>query len=274
MCKYDMMRLGVYWLLLFMLCSLLFSFCKKTHNPTTGSLPFYVIGYFAGPPEKVDSFRIDQLTHVIYSFGHLKGNSLFINSAADTLTIKKMVEWKRRNPGLKVLLSLGGWGGCENCSTVFSTETGRREFAESVKELTRFFQTDGLDLDWEYPAIPGFPGHTYKPEDKDNFTLLCKTLREVNGDDFIISFAAGGFDEFIDSSIAWSEVEPYIDIVNIMTYDLTHGASTAAGHHTPLYSTTSQKQSTDNAVKRLLDIGMPSKKLVIGAAFYGRFFKI
>lgn len=236
--------------------------------------PFFIIGYYAGPHEKVDSFEIKKLTHIIFSFGHLKNNELHIGSAADSLTIRRMVEWKKKHPKLKVMLSLGGWGGCETCSDVFSTPEGRNEFAQSVKRLTDYFHTDGLDLDWEYPAIEGYPGHSYSAQDKVNFTSLCRTIREVNGSDFILSFAAGGFDYFIDNSIDWKGVEPYVDFVNIMSYDLVHGASDTSGHHTPLYSTLKQKQSTDNAVRRLVESGMPSHKLVIGAAFYGRFFKI
>lgn len=59
-----------------------------------------------------------------------------------------------------------------------------------------------------------------------------------------------------------------------MSYDLVHGNSTVSGHHTPLYSTLRQKQSTDNAVSRLLEKGVPSEKIVIGAAFYARMFRV
>jgi len=59
-----------------------------------------------------------------------------------------------------------------------------------------------------------------------------------------------------------------------MSYDLVHGYSTVSGHHTPLYSTPQQMESTDNAVNLLLDKGVPEDKIVIGAAFYGRFFKM
>ena len=111
----------------------------------------------------------------------------------------------------------------------------RQEFAQSVKEVTTYFGTDGIDLDWEYPSIAGFPGHTFKPEDRENFTALLKEIRAVNGEDFEISFAAGGFTDYIQSAVDWTEVVKYTDFINIMTYDLVHGFSTVSGHHTPLY---------------------------------------
>ncbi|HEY3387910.1 MAG TPA: glycosyl hydrolase family 18 protein [Saprospiraceae bacterium] len=235
---------------------------------------FRVVGYYSGSAIPIDSFDTYELTHLIFGFGRLKGNRLSIGSAADSATIKSMVQQKRTNPELKVMLSLGGWGGCETCSDVFNTPAGRTEFAQSVKELTTYFETDGIDLDWEYPAIKGVPGHTFRPEDKANFTALLRELRNVNGPDFELSFAAGGFSEYINTSIEWKEVVKYTDFINIMTYDLVHGYSTVSGHHTPLYSTPLQTESTDHAVQLLLKAGVPSNQIVIGAAFYGRFFKI
>jgi chitinase len=79
----------------------------------SNSKPFVVIGYYAGRAEKLDSFQVEKLTHIIFSFCHLKENRLHVRRAADSLTIERMINLKKRNPQLKVLLSLGGWGGCE-----------------------------------------------------------------------------------------------------------------------------------------------------------------
>ena len=51
-----------------------------------------------------------------------------------------------------------------------------RKEVHSTKELSKYFGTDGIDLDWEYPVILGFPGHSYKPEDRPNFTAVVKKL--------------------------------------------------------------------------------------------------
>ncbi len=236
----------------------------------SNSAPFVVIGYYAGNAEKLDSFQVEKLTHIIFSFCHLKENRLDVRRASDTLTIQKMVSLKQRNPQLKVLLSLGGWGGCETCSDIFADKHNRKVFASSVKELTDYFQTDGIDLDWEYPVIPGYPGHRYSPDDKKNFTQLVNQLRKALGKKQIISFAAGGFTSYLRDAIDWKKVIKKVDMVNLMTYDLVGGYSTTTGHHTPLYSTPEQHQSTDRAIQFLDSMKVPRKKLVIGAAFYGR----
>ncbi len=232
-----------------------------------------VIAYYSGGPEQVAQLPVEKLTHIIFSFGHLKGNQFDIGSKRDSSTIQNLVLQKKRNPNLKVILSLGGWGGCETCSDVFSTSAARHEFALSVLKANEYFKSDGIDLDWEYPTIEGHPGHAYKPEDKKNFTELIKDLRTTFGKKSEISFAAGGFKKFMDESVDWKAIIPLLDRVNVMTYDLVGGYSTQTGHHTPLYSTSMQAGSTDYAIQYLIKSGIPANKLVLGAAFYGRMWE-
>lgn len=229
-----------------------------------------VTAYYAGNASGIDRYNLRGLTHIIYSFCHLKGSELVVDNAADSASIKKLVSLKRRHPKLKVLLSLGGWGGCATCSDAFATDSGRKSFAASVERLHQYFGTDGLDLDWEYPAIEGYPEHKYTHEDKRNFTALIQALRDRSGRKYEVTFAAGGFKKFIEESVEWDKVMPMVDRVNVMTYDLVNGYAKATGHHTALYSTPQQTESTDNAVNLLLQKGVPADKIVVGAAFYAR----
>jgi len=247
-----------------------FVFVLLVVNAFSQKNDFAIMAYYSRGPEKVDSLPAEKLTHIIFSFCHLKGNKLTVDNGNDSTTLRKLVGLKKRNPKLKIILSLGGWGGCPTCSDVFSTAKGSKEFSESVLALNQFFQTDGIDLDWEYPTIEGYPGHKYIPEDKKNFTLLAQQLRKTLGKKYEISFAAGGFQKFLDESVEWIEVMKEMDRVNIMSYDLINGYSTVTGHHTALYSNDQQKESTDNAVQYLIKLGIPRNKIVIGAAFYSR----
>jgi len=247
--------------------------CKAPSNTasTRGTTPnFDIIAYYNGDGSDLEKYKWEQMTQVIYSFCHLKGKKLAVDDAKDSLVILKLVAYKRENPKLKVLLSLGGWGGCKTCSDVFSTAAGSLEFAQSVKKLMKEYGADGIDLDWEYPGIEGFPEHPYKPEDKQNFTQLVEILRMTLGKNAEISFAAGGFGKFFDQSVEWTKVMPLVNRVNLMSYDLVSGFSTVTGHHTPLFSTESQEASTDHGVRELKSLGVPANKIVIGAAFYAR----
>ncbi len=247
--------------------------CKAPSNAISvqkSESSFDIIAYYSGDGSDLDKYKWAQMTQVIYSFCHLKGNKLAVDDAKDSLTILKLVAFKKENPKLKVLLSLGGWGGCKTCSDVFSTAAGSLEFAKSVKKLMKEYGADGIDLDWEYPGIEGYPEHPYKPEDKQNFTQLVEILRKKLGKNAEISFAAGGFGKFFDESVEWKKVMPFVNRVNLMSYDLVSGFSTVTGHHTPLFSTESQEASADHGVRQLKSLGVPANKIVIGAAFYAR----
>jgi chitinase len=253
----------LFFYLLLLLSGLSFSFGQSKND-------FNVLAYYSRGPEQIDSLPAEKLTHIIFSFCHLKGNKLTVDNQRDSTTIHKLVGLKQRNPNLKVILSLGGWGGCETCSDVFSSRKAIREFSSSVLGLSRYFKTDGLDLDWEYPAIEGYPGHPYKRKDRDNFTKLVQVLRKTLGDAYELSFAVGGFQKALEETTDWAAVMKEVDRVNIMSYDLINGYSTVTGHHTALYNTPYQNESTHNAVEYLAAIGVPRDKMVIGAAFYAR----
>lgn len=255
-----------------LVCTLLW--CGVMAQPSAGGRKCNVLAYYTGDAASIDKYDIGALTHIIFSFTHLQGNRMHVDKASDSVTIAKLVSLKQQYAGLKIILSLGGWGGCEPCSAVFNTEKGRKEFAQSARQLLEYFGADGLDLDWEYPTIAGHPGHQYLPEDKRNFTMLLQDLRREFGKKYELSFAAGGFTDFILRSVEWSAIMPLLDRVNLMTYDLVHGFSTTSGHATPLYSTPMQRESGDNAVRMLDSLGVPLNKLVLGAAFYARVFEV
>lgn len=242
---------------------------KEVVNEVSDS-SFDIIAYYSGSGADVSDYPIDKLDQIIFSFMHLNGNQLAIDNSEDSISLLQMTALKKQYPNLKVLVSLGGWGGCETCSPVFSSKENRKAFAQSVVKILKDYNADGIDLDWEYPAIEGFPGHEYKPEDKPNFTALVQELRKAMGNGYELSFAAGGFDKFLIESVEWDQVMPLFDRVNLMSYDLINGFSKETGHHTALYSNPSQQVSTDYAVQFLDSIGVPLEKVVIGAAFYAR----
>lgn len=256
--------------LIFLVLSCVAVACKTAAPAARNKTDLAVIAYYSGGSANLQQYKWEQLTEVIFSFCHLRGNRLAVDNADDSLTIQSLVDLKKKHPHLKVLLSLGGWGGCKTCSPVFSTPVGRAEFAASVLELSEAFGTDGIDLDWEYPGIEGYPGHEFKPEDKQNFTLLVKELRRVLGKKREISFAAGASADYFEHSVEWAAVMPLVDRVNLMTYDFISGFSTVTGHHTQLLSTAEQESSVDYSVRYLKNLGVPPAKIVIGAAFYAR----
>lgn len=252
------------------MCFLQCSFSNEQqlkHIDETGK-SFRVIGFYKGDGLDIEQYDLNKLTHLIFCFAYLDGNKISIKNESDVVILKQFVALKNKYPNLKVLISFGGWGGCETCSDVFSTETGRKEFVMSVKEMLENYQADGIDLDWESPVIGGYKNHKASSADKDNFTALLKDLRKELPTEREISFDANSFDAFLQLSIDWKAVMHLVDYVNLMTYGLPANQNGYTGHHTALYSSPNQIESADRAINALDSMGVPMDKIIIGAAFY------
>ncbi|MEK9958724.1 MAG: glycosyl hydrolase family 18 protein [Flavobacteriaceae bacterium] len=248
--------------------------CSQIPKPNTqDNAPQQVIAYYAGNGDQIAAFDLQGVDQLIYSFLHLQGNELAVDNAEDSISLRKIIAQKERYPNLKVLISLGGWGGCETCSEVFNTAEGREEFARSTAAIIETYQADGIDLDWEYPAISGYPGHLYQEADRPNFTEVVRLLRQYMQPDDILSFAAGASSRFLEQSVDWEAVTPLVDNINIMSYDFVGSGSDQTGHHTSLFASSGQNRSADTTIRALIERGVPPQKIIIGAAFYIKTFK-
>ncbi len=203
--------------------------------------------------------EVDHITHINYAFGH-------VNQTFDGITIDneerlhKIVELKSKNPDLKVLLSVGGWGS-GRFSEMAADDNYRHSFAEDCKRVIDEFKLDGIDIDWEYPSSD-MANISASPDDIGNFSSLMKAIRNAVGEEKLVTLATSAngkyyaFPDFID----------YVDFVNIMTYDMGWPPL----HHSALYPSEFTQISGDESVKFHLAGGVPSEKLVYGIPFYGR----
>ncbi len=229
-----------------------------------------IIAYATGRAETIVQYPVDKLTHIIYSFLKIQHDTLMFWDSSQQNTVRQLVALKAANPQLKIMVSVGGWSGCSFCSDLFAAEEHRSHFASTTVSLLKQYGIDGLDLDWEYPAIAGYPGHKYDTADKEHFTALVKALRKEMGSQYLLSFAAGSFMQYLQQSVDWNEVMPQVDFVNLMSYDLVGGYATVTGHHTLLQDYRPEQESAARAVNWLLDKKIAPDKIVIGAAMYAR----
>ena len=198
------------------------------------------------------------LTHLNYAFA-------LINNDYETLNIQKesrlklMVALKKQNPKLKVLLSIGGWG-AGNFSEMAADGKHRKTFARNCLNAVTKYGLDGIDIDWEYPTSSS-AGISSSPEDTKNFTLLMKDLREALGNDRLLTMASASNAKYVD----FKEAVPYLNFVNVMTYDMGHPPK----HNSALYRSSMSSESCDESVNKHLSAGVPLEKIVLGIPFYG-----
>jgi chitinase len=176
------------------------------------------------------------------------------------------------NPGIKILLSIGGWG-ADGFSQAAMNLEGREKLADSAAELMIKYGLDGIDIDWEYPgsSLAGIQSHS---EDKKNFSLLLKALREklnTLGTGRMLTIAAGG-DTYFTMLTDLKEISGYVDYVQLMTYDLQGGFQKVTGHHAALYHGRRNliDACMDKAVRIFKEAGLPEEKMVAGVPFYSR----
>jgi chitinase len=242
-----------------------------------------IIGYVGGYRGLVDINKIaaNKLTHINYAFVNVLSNrAVLSNLKTDTVNLRLLNLLKQKNPDLKILISIGGWSWSENFSDAVLTDTSRKAFAESAVEIVKNYQLDGVDIDWEYPGRPGEEGNVFRPEDKQNFTLMFAELRKSldrlqrqTKRRMLLTTATGGFPQFLETT-EMDKAAKYLDFVNLMTYDIY--SDKFAGHHTNLYASSANPDglSADKAVKAYIAAGVPVEKLVMGIAFYGRRFLV
>jgi len=258
--------------------------CKKKNTSVSQTdneeKKYKIIGYVAGW-KGVDTNKIDgtKLTHINYAFANVIDGRVVEGEGreqADKENLAKLNSLKKVNPELKILISIGGWTWSKGFSDAVLTEDSRKKFTASAFDYLIRHDLDGLDFDWEYPALQG-DNNPYRPEDKENFVQMLKSIREaldslgsLDNTHYLSTIASAGFKEYLDVNDL-GQAQQYLDFINIMTYDYIVQSSTdTTGHHTNLFTIKPSGRSSEKAVNDHVAAGVPIEKLVMGMAFYGR----
>lgn len=261
-----------------------FAFCTMLSGQALAkdSPRYRLVGYVANASE-VPHIDAEKLTAINFAFAHIgKAQQIVLDEPGSGQFLAQLRKLKSANPHLKVLLSVGGWG-ADGFSNAAWNEMTRAQFAQSASEIISRSGLDGLDIDWEYPGLPG-PGIAHHEEDKLHFTALlrairlrfdglAKQMRRAPDDPYLLT-AALADGEFV-SHVDLAEVHQYLDWINLMTYDFHNSLTKTTGHHAALSaSKTSAKdeRTVERAVDQFLAAGVPANKLVVGVPFYGRAF--
>lgn len=216
----------------------------------------YADGGFSG----LSSKTIEQLDLINYSFGAInKNGEVYL---PNPVAAEKILKYRQN--GVRVVLAIGGWqaGGF---SEAMIDASSRTKLVNSIMDIIKVYQFDGIDIDWEYPTSSA-AGIVSNPNDKNNLTLFCEEMKQRMMEyrtDLILSIAVTISDSFYD----YQKLNKYIDIFNVMTYDYAMGKN--AYHDSPLYSSNNGSSSMDKAVK-FMKSRVDSDKIIPGAAFYCR----
>jgi len=247
--------------------------------------------YDGGMP--VSQIPAAQINDLIYAFGEPNDAGICSPpSAAQAGTFAALRRLRRQHPGLRLIVSIGGWDAAPQYSDIALTAASRVRFAASCE---RAFLTgqgfDGIDLDWEFPVHGGM--NRSRPQDRADATALVREFRRQldalgrrNHRHYLLTVAtpAGTWQQggaySVTDSYDLAALARSVDWLNVMTYDMNTIFSPLSAFNAPLGAdpldrTPEPQRSRDNltsAVRYYESQDVPAAKIMLGVAFYGRGF--
>jgi chitinase len=257
-----------------------------------------------------------RLTHLDYAFGVVTQDGLCasadpwadwqtpfsaelsVDGVADVAgqpisgNLNQLAELKRKHPGLRVLISLGGWTGSAYFSDAALTDASRKKLVSSCLDMwikgnlpglapgvaAGIF--DGVDLDWEWPGSEGNAGNVIRPADKPNFTLLAQEFRteldalgRTTRKHYDLTAFLPAAPAKIDAGFQADKIFKYLDFGTVQGYDF-HGpwenrTNQQSAIRVPAGAPDNPDFSLQNAVNAWVSRGAPRRQLVIGIPYYG-----
>jgi chitinase len=213
---------------------------------------------------------------------------------------------KARNPGLQILISLGGFTQSTYFSDVAATPASRAKFVSSC--IDTFIKGDlpggswppgaggqgaaagvfdGIDVDWEYPGLDvGNQAH-HSPADTHNATLLFREFRSQldalgsqTGKHYLLTAAlpAGNVNS---QQFELADVSRTVDWINLLTFDFHGPWDRHTDFNSPFFidpfevfdappPASRTAFTTLGTVLLYIGKGVSPSKLVVGVPFYAR----
>ncbi|MFF5974196.1 glycoside hydrolase family 18 protein [Streptomyces sp. NPDC012769] len=203
-------------------------------------------------------------------------------------------ELKAKHPGLKVMISLGGWSWSTHFSDAARTPASREALVASCIDLyikgnlpvdgtrggagTAAGLFDGIDLDWEWPGSAGDADTVFRPEDKQNFTALVREFRtqldaharsQKQRKRYELTAFVPTAPAKIDAGFEVRKIMRDLDFVNLQGYDFHGSWESTTAQQSALFAPRGDF-SVDQTVNDWLRRGAPARKLVVGMPFYGQ----
>ncbi|SMC16362.1 chitinase [Andreprevotia lacus DSM 23236] len=234
-----------------------------------------IVGYFTNwrhgadgqPTYLVNNLPWNMMSHINYAFATVDQNkyTVQIDTSAnspdiamtwpgvagaqmdDSLPYKGhfnlLAQYKKQHPGVRALLSVGGWAGSTGFYTMTTNADGTvntagiNTFADSVVAFLRQYPAfDGIDIDYEHPSTDteaGAPADFTLSQPRlkglmTSYKQLMQVLRQkldtaaVQDNKYYFLSIAGSGSGWVLRGEENLPVLQYLDFVNVMSYDL-HG---------------------------------------------------
>ncbi|MBS2963893.1 glycoside hydrolase family 18 protein [Actinocrinis puniceicyclus] len=201
-------------------------------------------------------------------------------------------ELKAAYPGLKIVISVGGWSWSSHFSALAATEAGRQKFVRSC--VAQYIDGDipglpagaakgvfdGIDLDWEYPNEPG-DNNPYGPQDTADFTALLQDLRgaldtagEASHRHYLLTADTSPNQYAAARQLQLKNASRSVDWYNAMTLDFHGGWDSTTDFAANLFPDPNDPQPADarfsvaQSVAYYESQGVPASKIALELPYY------
>ncbi len=258
--------------LLALLFLVLVSFSCLASAQTAAAPSKRILGYYPewskynNPPFVYSAAQIpySQLTHIAHAFLLLTdkadGNLIIPQGFIEPALIANA-----HAAGVKVMVSIGGGDGIQGprFNTMSRNEAHRHAFVQNVHQFLTQYGYDGVDIDWEIP---------YEKDSSDCVTLM-QELRTELPSPWLISMATPSDPRGYGRGFDIPALAPYLDFMNVETYDDTGSWAGYAGLNSPLLQDPNDPIQA-GSLKTSMDLyqnvyGVSPAEMNIGTAFYG-----
>ncbi|XP_050510387.1 chitinase-like protein Idgf4 isoform X1 [Diabrotica virgifera virgifera] len=251
-------------------------------------------------------------THLIYGYAGIDPNTYKIKLMNEQLDLnqhnfRQVTDLKRKFPGLRVFLSVGGDRDVSGEDTeknmvyrnVLEAVDRRLTFINSAKDLIKNYGFDGIDLAWEMPRTkPKKIFGTVKnflvgikrrivgssvvddkaDEHREQFTAFIREFKNaLRHDGFWLTLSVL---PNVNSTVYYDPraLAPHLDFVTLQNFDFytPERNPKEADYSSPLYKIFDRKddENGDFQVMYWLNNGMPANKILYGIRTFGRSWKM
>lgn len=221
-------------------------------------------------------------THINIAFARVVDKQIYLEPSQYE-ALQEVINLKKVNSQLKVLLSVGGAGENNGFSEMVVDHASRKVFIKSIKSILRNYTLDGIDLDWEFPAI--HLQHNYKAaRERQHFSQLLREIRMEyirEKRDYLLTVAIAAPQTIVDVSYDVDQINLYVDFANIMTYDFHYYSKFTpfTGLNSPLYARANEELylatlNINYTVWMYIAKGLDENKIVVGIPTYGHTFQL
>ncbi|CAK1549305.1 unnamed protein product [Leptosia nina] len=244
--------------------------------------------YYNTPSEEADHQLLPDginpllCTHINVAFAKIINKQIYLTDF-QIKTINEVLQLKKTNSKLKVLVSVGGSGNNDGFSDMVVNHAARKTFIRSVKYLLRNHSLDGIDLDWEFPAVHLQEAEQGKRE-RQHFSQLLREIRMEfirERRNYLLTVALAAQQIIVDVSYDIDQINMYVDFANVMTYDFHYYTKFTpfTGLNSPLFARNSEHLylatlNVNYTVQMFLTKGLNESKIVIGIPSYGHSFTL